>query len=396
MSITQTAFTAKTLHGLEDLLVEELTALGAKEVEKSFRVVYFKGDQALLYRANLQLRTALRILLPIYKFDAFNERQLYDQVKEVDWSTYTSSNDTIAVDTTVHSDYFQHSHYISLKTKDAIVDQFREKTGKRPSVDINDPSLRIHVHIHKEKCTISLDSSGQSLHKRSYRVSHHQAPLNEVLAAGMVLLTGWRGERPFFNPMSGSATLLIEAAMIAQNIAPNLLRENFGFQNWRDFDFKLWRQIREEAREQQTPCTVPLIGCDVNKNVVKESWLNINKIGFEDLLKVKRSAFEDYENEMEGGVMVMNPPYGLRMEKEDIEAFYKAIGDKLKADFSGFDAWILSANKEALKSVGLRPSRKIELYNGQLPCKFQKYEMYRGSKKAKHQVKPDTEPNTTA
>lgn len=387
MSILQTAFTAKTLHGLEDLLVEELTNLGAQDVQKGFRAVYFKGDKALLYRANLQLRTALRILCPIYKFQAFNERQLYKHIQEVDWSQYTSVRDTIAIDATVHSDYFQHSHYISLKTKDAIVDQFRASTGKRPSIDIDDPSLRIHVHIQQEKCTLSLDSSGQSLHKRGYRIGRHQAPLNEVLAAGMILLTGWRGERPFFNPMSGSATLLIEAAMIAQNMSPNLLRKNFGFENWRDFDFTLWQRIQQEALNQQTFCTVPLIGCEVNKKVVKESWLNINKINFDELIKIKRGAFEDFKNEMEGGLMVMNPPYGLRMDKEDIAAFYKAIGDKLKADFSGFDAWIISANKEALKSVGLRPSRKIELYNGQLPCKFQKYEMYRGSKKAKYQNK---------
>jgi len=380
--------TVKTLPGLEDILVEELTQLNAQNIQKGSRVVSFEGNQALLYRANLHLRTALRILKPIHKFTATNEDQLYKGVQEVDWSAYTSVKDTIAIDSTAaHSDFFNNDYYTSLKSKDAIVDQFRDKTGLRPSVDTEDPSLRINLHIHQDQCTLSLDSSGQSLHKRSYRLNHHQAPLNEVLAAGMILLTGWHGQCDFINPMSGSATLLIEAAMIAQNIPPNLLRESFGFEYWRDFDADLWESIRQASYDQRKEFPHQLIGCDVNKKVIRSAWDNIEHIGFKDLIQLKHKPFEDFENTSTEATIVINPPYGMRMDKDDIEDFYTMMGDKLKQDFQGCDAWILSANKDAMKSVGLRPSRKIALFNGSLPCKYHKYEMYRGSKKGKYMVK---------
>ncbi|MCP3928142.1 MAG: class I SAM-dependent RNA methyltransferase [Bacteroidetes bacterium] len=374
---------AKTQHGLEDILANEIRDLGAEKVKVLKRAVEFEGDQRMLYRANLELRTAIRILIPIYHFGAKHENELYKKIRQVDWSQYMDVDDTLSIGAVTHSNIFKHSQFAALKTKDAIVDQFRQNTGRRPNVDINYPTLRLHLHIHEKDCTISLDSSGDSLHKRGYRADAVEAPLNEVLAAGMILLSGWKGDRPFIDPMCGSGTLPIEAALIAHNIPPNYYRKRFGFQRWKDFDRNLWDEIMEQAKENIKDTSCEIYGFDKDFKAAKISQHNIFGAHLEGKINVSRQRFERLEPPVENGFMMMNPPYDVRLTDDNILDFYKMIGDRLKQHFNGYEAWILSGNLEAIKHIGLRPSRKISLYNGALECKFQKFELYAGSKKSK-------------
>ena len=375
-------FIATTLFGLEQVLAAELEELGALNVEARNRAVAFEGDKKLIYQANLQLRTALRILKPLHRFKARNEHELYRGVQQIEWHRHLGNDDTLAVDAAVGSDFFNHSQYVALKTKDAIVDQFRERTGERPSVETERPTLRINVHIQQDEVNISLDSSGDPLYKRGYRVLTGLAPLNEVLAAGMIKLSGWKANRPFIDPMCGSGTLLIEAAMIALNIAPGLHREHFGFETWRDFDSQLWEQVREEAIAQIVEFNHPIIGSDASYKSVVMAQRNLEAAQVEEYVQVFEKRFEDQEPPPGPGILMINPPYGERLEADsDIVAFYKTIGDRLKQAYTGYDAWILTSNLEALKHLGLRPSRKIPLYNGPLECRFAKFELYRGTKK---------------
>lgn len=375
---------AKTHFGLEEVLAEELRKLGAEEVEVLNRAVAFSGDKTLMYKANLCLRTALRILVPIHKFKAHNEETLYQGVQEVDWSNYLEVDDTLAIDTAVSSDFFNHSQYVALKAKDAIVDQFRERTGQRPSVDLNRPTVRLNLHVFKDECTLSLDSSGESLHKRGYRQDTNIAPLNEVLAAGLVLLSGWDGKSNFIDPMCGSGTILIEAAMYAINMPPGIHRISFGFMEWKDYDKALWEKIVEEAKGKiDQEYAYKIVGSDLSRKTADIAKANIEFAGLDEDIRISVAPFEEKEPPKGGGIMICNPPYGERLQKSDIDAFYKMIGDQLKKAYAGYDCWILSSNMGALKQVGLRPSRKITLYNGSLECRFLKYSMYEGSKKAK-------------
>jgi putative N6-adenine-specific DNA methylase len=369
---------ATTFNGLEAVLAEELRSLGAGSIRPLRRAVTFTGDTSLLYRANLWLRTALRIVKSIHTFTARDEQGLYRGVQQVDWSSLMGVDDTLAVACTASSTYFTHSKYAALKTKDAIVDQFRSRSGRRPSVDVNDPTLRISLHIHADHCTLSLDSSGDSLHRRGYRLSQTEAPLNEVVAAGMVLMTGWRGERPFVDPMCGSGTLPLEAAMIAANVAPGLLRSSFAFARWKDFDDALWRGALYDARLCRKPGSVPIFGFDNSAHALGAAAENCQRAGLTDVVRFGKAAFEELEAPAPNGILVMNPPYGERMAVDDMQAFGRMIGTRFKRAFAGYQAWVISANPELFSHVGLKASRNFKLENGGLECRFCGYQMYAG------------------
>ncbi len=375
---------AKTLYGFEDLLEKELRNLGAMDVKKGVRNVTFVGDKGFMYKANLALRTAIKILKPIRSFKVFTEEDLYNKIRTIDWSDYLSANQTLAIDSTVHSKVFTHSKFIALKTKDAIVDQFREKTGHRPSIDLDYPDLRINIHIEDKYCTVSLDSSGQSLHKRGYRSATNLAPINEVLAAGMLLLSGWDGRSDFLDPMCGSGTILVEAAMIACNIPPNLNKKEFGFEKWKDWDVELFEKIEESLLNRIRGFEYKIIGYDKASSAVYKALENVKNANLSDFIEIEQCDFFRTEKPVNGPLhMVFNPPYGERLELLNLEKFYEDIGNTLKRNYHGTQAWFIVSNLEAIKNVGLRPSKKIKLYNGKLESRFLKYEIYEGSKKAK-------------
>lgn len=381
---------ATTLFGLEEVLMAELLKLGARDIEKLPRAVAFKGDKGFMYKANYCLRTATRVLKPIHTFTVRNEEELYTKIKKIEWENYMHEMDTLAVDTSLRTDFFKHSQFVSQKTKDAIVDRFRENTGKRPSVDLDRPWLRVNIHIHDMDCTVSLDSSGSSLHKRGYRDKTNLAPLNEVLAAGLIALTGWDKRSTFVDPMCGSGTIVTEAALLAGNIPAGYYRKEYGFQTWKDYDDNLWELIQESALKKITNEDITVYGSDISPNVTKMAKQNVKEAKVEDMVSISNSSFEDLvKPESAGrGVIVMNPPYGERMDKDDIDVLYKSIGDTLKKNWSGYDAWIITSNMEAAKQIGLRPSRRISVFNGGLECKFFKFEMYDGTKKV-HKLDKD-------
>lgn len=375
---------AKTLYGFEELLEKELTQLGAMHVKKGVRVVEFVGDQGFMYKANLALRTAIKILKPIKTFRVNNEKDLYDNIKNMPWENYLKPTGSLAVDATIHSDLFTHSLFIAQKTKDAIVDRFRDNTGQRPNVDLKFPDLKINVRIDRKECTISLDSSGESLHKRGYKLATNIAPINEVLAAGLIMLSGWDGQSDFMDPMCGSGTIPIEAAMIACNIPPNLMRKEFAFERWQDWDVDLFEKIEESLLKKTRDFHHQIIGYDKAPSAVRKAQENVANAQLDDFITIKH---EDFFKTQKGGQeklhMVFNPPYGERLDI-DMEKLYSDIGDTLKQNYPGTDAWFITSNLDALKHVGLRPSRKIQLYNAKLESRLVKYVMYEGSKKGKY------------
>ncbi len=372
---------AKTQYGLEGVLAAELRALGALEVEEHNRAVSFMGDKAVMYKANLCLRTALKVLVPIKKFNARNEQQLYDEIRKIDWSEYLEKDGTLAVHASIKGDFFNHSQYVSLKTKDAIADQFRDKTGVRPSVDLERPDLSIDIHINRDEVTVSLDSSAESLHRRGYRGENTLAPINEVTAAGMILLTGWNGKGNFMDAMCGSGTLLIEAGMIARNFPANRLRKQFGFERWKDFDAAAWKKVKQDSEDAIVEGEATIIGSDKTYKAIEIARENITRAGLDEDIRVSNKQFSEVKVPEGGGLLVMNPPYGERLPVEEIDSFYKAMGDKMKKDFEGYDVWILSSNIAAMKKVGLAASKRITLYNGALECRYHKFEIYKGTRR---------------
>lgn len=375
-------FIAKTFAGVEEVLCEELTAIGAENVRTLVRAVEFEGDLEVLYKANLHCRTALRILKPYKTFEAANENMLYHEMQNIDWSEHFSLDQTFAINATLNQSTLNHSQYAALKAKDAIVDQFREKTGDRPNVDIDEPDLRIHLHIYRDQCTLSFDASGDSLHKRGYRDYTNQAPMNEALAAALLIISGWDKKTPFADFMCGSGTLLIEAGMMARNIAPNKLRKRFGFESWNDFDAALWKKVKQDAvaAEIETP-GLKIYGGDISGVVLDKARQNIENAGLRDLIQLKKTPFERFTPVGETGTMITNPPYGLRIEPADIMSMYQSMGDVMKQKFKGWTCWIFTGNLEVAKFIGLRPTRKILLYNGPLECRFLKFQIYDGTKK---------------
>lgn len=382
MMETNFSMVAQTLFGLEDILVEELKTLGATSIEKLNRAVSFKGDLRLMYQANLCLRTALRVLVPIHTFEIRNERDLYSQINAMKWEDHMGVDDTLAVRCLLDTDLFTHSQFLEQKTKDAIVDRFREKYGRRPSVDLERPTLRINIFIGRDNCIVSLDSSCESLHKRGYRDKTNLAPINEVLAAGLVLLTGWDKVSNFIDPMCGSGTLLIEAALIAKNIPAGSYREYFGFENWKNYDQDLWESVYDEAMENVTDNNPLIMGSDISPNVARKAIINVNEANLKHSIKIESGAFEDLPTPEGTGIIIMNPPYGERMDKdEDLNALYKSIGDTLKKKWAGYQAWVITSNFEAAKYIRLDPKPKIKLFNGALECRFMRYELYNGTRR---------------
>ena len=376
--------TAKTFFGFEEMLAKELNNLGAQRVEIGTRVVSFYGDKGFMYKANLALRTAIKILKPIKTFKAINDKALYDGIRTIDWSDYLTEHNTFLVETTMHSENFNHSQFVALKTKDAIVDQFRELNGKRPSIDKDFPDLQIHVHIDRDTVTVSLDSSGASLHHRGYRTATNIAPINEVLAAGMLILSGWDGTTHLLDLMCGSGTILAEAAMIACNIPANINRKEFGFEKWKDWDAELFDAILESLLKKTREFHYTIKGYDKAPSAVAKAKDNIRNANLEEYITITNENFFDSKKETDGPLqMVFNPPYGERLDI-DMERFYREIGDTLKQSYPNTNSWFITANLEALKFVSLRPSRKIKLFNGKLETRFVKYEMYEGSKKGKY------------
>ncbi len=372
----------KTMHGLEEILAEEIKEIGGNEINILKRSVSCEGNLEFLYKANLHLRTALKVLVPIYHFKAENEQQLYDEVYKYDWSKYLNNSQTFAIDNTIFSKFFRHTQFAALKTKDAIVDQFRNKTGIRPSVDIKKPDIQFDLHAYQDQFTISLDSSGDTLNKRGYHEPGHKAPMNEVLAAGLLKLAGWNKDIPLVDPMCGSGTILFEAALMGMNIAPQLYRNDFGFKNWSSFDPVIWNRVKAEAQAAIRKTNLELSGGDIDFTAIRLAEKTINKLKMRDAITVRRISLEKNIPKTPSGMIVTNPPYGERIG-ENVNDLYKLIGDTLKNHYTGFDAWIISSNMEAFKQVHLKASKKIVLFNGALECKFQKYEMYQGSKDAK-------------
>ncbi|MDT7829933.1 THUMP domain-containing protein [Pricia sp. S334] len=375
---------AKTMFGFEEILAKEIRNLGCANVTEGIRSVTFEGDTGFMYKANLCLRTAIKIIKPIHSFSVRNEDELYKKIYTMDWSELLSIDTTFAIDATVNSDNFTHSLYVSQKVKDAIVDKFREMDGSRPDVDVKSPDVRINVHINKQLCTVSLDSSGRSLHHRGYRTATNIAPINEVLAAGLLLFSGWDGQCDFLDPMCGSGTILTEAAMIACNIPANINRKGFAFEKWHDFDQDLYDKIVEVSLNKAREFHHKIVGYDKAPSAVRKAQDNIENANLSEYISIERKNFFNTEKFTENKLhMVFNPPYGERLNL-DMEEFYAAIGDTLKQNYPGTEAWFITSNLEALKYVGLCTSRRIKVYNSHLESRLVKYVMYEGSKKAKH------------
>ena len=375
---------AKTLFGFEEILAKELRNLGAVNVKEGVRCVFFEGDKGFMYKANLCLRTAIKIIKPVKSFQVYNEQDLYRKIYAIDWGEYLTTDTTFAIDTTIKSDMFTHSLYVSQKVKDAIVDKFRDTEGERPSVDVKFPDMRFNIHIQNETCNVAIDTSGRSLHQRGYRTATNIAPINEVLAAGCLLLSGWDGQCNFIDPMCGSGTFLTEAAMIACNIPANINRKEFAFEKWSDFDEDLFEKIVDSSLSKTRDFKFEIKGFDKAPSAVKKAIDNVENANLTDYISVERKNFFETEKETEGQLhMVFNPPYGERLNIE-MEEFYASIGDTLKKNYPGTDSWFITSNLEALKYVGLRPSRKIKVFNSHLESRLVKYVMYEGSKKAKY------------
>ncbi|HZK07644.1 MAG TPA: THUMP domain-containing protein [Bacteroidales bacterium] len=372
----------KTHAGLEQLLADEVTAAGGREVQLLVRAVRCQADTATMYRINYTCRTALRVLRLITEFQANDENELYREIYKLDWPDIFPVEGTFAVNANVSRSEMTHAQYVALKVKDAVVDKFREVKGSRPNVDTDDPDMRIHIHISGSQGTVLLDSSGDSLHKRGYRRGQGLAPINEVLAAGMVLLSGWDAATDLLDPMCGTGTILSEAAMIAQKMPSGYFRKKFGFMSWPDYQPELWAQIVEVENARIQPAQCRLFGADVNQRVLAQADEVFKNTGFDKIIVLKQVAFEDSSPPSDKpGMIITNPPYGERIQKSDLNDFYRMIGDVLKKNFAGYTAWLITSDFGALKSVGLRTSRKIILFNGPLECRYVQYQMYRGSRK---------------
>jgi putative N6-adenine-specific DNA methylase len=380
---------AKTFKGLEQVLATELVQLGANNVQIERRAVSFTGDLRMLYTANMCLRTASRVLVPIASFKAQKADTIYEQVKAIDWTQYMTVKTTFQIDATVYSDYFRHSQFVTYRVKDAIVDYWMEHEGQRPNVRLEGADLYLNVHIAGDRVTLSLDSSGESLHKRGYRVANTQAPINEALAAGMLLLAGWNGQSDFYDPMCGSGTLLIEAALIARNIAPGVYRQGFAFEKWANFDVDLWEEVyNDDSRERDFKHKI--YGSDAGFYAAQVAQKNIQSAGLQRDIEVRQVRVQELKAEngklggcnVDGALVMINPPYGERLSQDkDVLRLYQDMGTALKHQFSGATAWVISSNEEALKCIGLRPAKKIHLVNGDLECLFNKYELFKGDRK---------------
>ena len=376
----QYQFIAKTLAGLEEALAQELLSLGVQEVKPVIRGVSFSGDKALMYKVNYQSRLAIRVLMSIQSFPVRNERDLYQSIYRIAWENYMDSSGTLAVDAVTQHPKMTHSLFIAQLAKDAVVDRFRNQEGNRPSVDLDAPDLRIHVHLDQTGASISLDSSDIPLFKRGYRVGAMEAPINEVLAAGLLELSGWDGKTPLFDPMCGSGTFLIEAAMKATKTPAGKFRNEFGFMKWKDFDAQLWNKVKNDAETQIIPLEVEIRGNDISRKAISMARRNLQAAGFSENIHTEWQDFFELTNNFSGFV-ITNPPYDERMKLSDFETFYKNIGSTLKHICTNSEVWIIVSSPDAMNAIGLHPSRKIKVFNGSIECRFLKYTVYQGSKK---------------
>ncbi|KFF03599.1 THUMP domain-containing class I SAM-dependent RNA methyltransferase [Chryseobacterium luteum] len=377
----------KTFFGLEQILAEEIKKLGGKNVEIKNRAVNCEGDLGFLYKINYSARTALKILIPVFEFKAFNQHQFYNKLSAIAWEEYMDVDQSFAIDSTVNSETFKHSQFVTLKMKDAIVDYFQDKFKRRPDVETKSPDIKFHLHIDRELVTISLDSSGDPLFKRGYRKEQGEAPINEVLASGMLQLAGWDGKGNFLDPMCGSGTLLIEAAMIAMDLPAQIFRRRFAFQNWANYDADLFAKIKEVRVNRVRELTGKIVGYDIDNRMLNAARTNIEAAEMEDVIQLKTQDFFESKKELFPLLMVFNPPYDERISIND-DDFYKKIGDTFKTNYPNTLAWLISSDLEAVKKIGLRPSRKIKLFNGKLETRFLQYEMYEGTKKL-HKIEKD-------
>lgn len=375
---------AKTIYGLENILAKELADLGAVDIKTENRVVTFFGDKELLYKANVHLRTASRILVPLSSFTIASKDDYYENVRDINWLDLFSNDQTFAIDSLVNfSRVFDNSMYAGQLAKDAIVDQFRAETGSRPSVDTDDPDIQINIHVNKNIITVSLDSSGIPLHKRGYRQEQSKAPMNENLAAGLLLIAGYNGDCPFVDPMCGSGTIPLEAAMIALNMAPSLYRKRFAFMKWNNYDRDLFGSVIADAKDSmKSDLKFPIFGSDKDKYVIEKAINNAKRLHLDDKVVFEKVRFENQFPPEPPGMLLTNPPYGERLDVQAIDALYSMIGDSLKQNFAGYDAYIFSGNLGAVKHVGLKPSMKLKMFNGPIECRLLRYEMYQGSKKS--------------
>ena len=369
---------ATVARSLETIAAQELERLGAKKVRPDFTGVHFQGDRALLYRVNLWARTIFRVLMPIREVKCYNAEQLYRSVQKIDWEEYIQPDNTLAVKCTGSNRNLNHTHFSALQIKKAIVDQQRRKTGRRSSVDLENPDLLINAHIFQNRCILSLDSSGASLHRRGYRPAMGLAPLKETLAAALLEMAEWNPNLPFLDPLCGSGTLPIEAALKGLNIAPGLYRKRFGFESWRDFDQSLWQKILKEAKDSQlSELKAPIVGSDRDPNILDQARTNANFCGIEHQIKFFQKELSQIESPADCGIIICNPPYGKRIgDAQELGALYQLLGDIFKQRFKGWTAYVLTGNKELAKQIGLRASRRIPVYNGSLPCTLLKYELY--------------------
>lgn len=370
----------KTFFGLEEILAEEVKKLGGRNVEIKNRAVNCIGDLGFLYKVNYSARMAVKVLVPVFTFKAFKENQFYERLLKFEWDQLMDVNQSFAIDATVYSETFKHSQFMSLKMKDAIADYFRNKYKKRPNVEPKNPDIQFHLHIDRELVTISMDSSGEPLFKRGYRKEQGEAPINEVLASGMLQIAGWDGKGNFLDPMCGSGTILIEAAMIAMDLPAQIFRKNFAFQNWKNYDDQLFKTIKEFRINRVKEFTGKIIGYDIDARMLNAARINIEAAEMEDVIEVKKQNFFETKKEHFPLLMVFNPPYDERITIND-DDFYKKVGDTFKTAYPNTLAWLISSDLEAVKKIGLRPSRKVKLFNGKLETRFLQYEMYEGTKK---------------
>ncbi|MBR1889545.1 MAG: methyltransferase [Alloprevotella sp.] len=368
---------AKTFHGLEEVLAQEITELGANNIEIGHRMVRFSGDKEVLYRANFCLRTAVRILKPIKRFEAHNPDEVYAALADFPWESILSLEQTFAVNSVINSSEFNHTKFVAYKVKDAIVDYFREKYGKRPNISVTNPQIRLDIHITGTDCTLCLDSSGESLHIRGYRSATVEAPINEVLAAGMIKLSGWKADTDFIDPFCGSGTIAIEAALIARNIYPGLFRAHYAFENWPDFDKDLLQRIYDDDSAERS-FDHHIYAYDINIPALKAAEENAHNAGVAELITFKQQDIRAFTQPANKSIMITNPPYGERLHEGDTLGLYNALGERLKKQFKGNEAWIICSRKELFDNLGLRPSVKIELNNGSLPCELRRYQLFDG------------------
>jgi putative N6-adenine-specific DNA methylase len=374
-------FVAKTLYGLEKVLADELVDIGAEDIQIANRAVLFKGDKTLLYKVNYCVRTALSILMTVAEFRIRSKNDLYDSGLKVDWGKFMDTDDTFSIVSVINSPHFSHSGYAGLLLKDALADYFRAKTGRRPSVDTTDPRIVINLHISNDLVTISIDSSVVPLFKRGYRQDQTAAPLNEVLAAGILLLSGWKASAKLTDPMCGSGTIPIEAGLIACKIPPGKFRKFFGFQRWKDFDEELFEKMKWESDSLIVPSTVKIFGSDISEQALEMAKANVSRAGLTDVISLEVSDLKDLKNTDDQSFMFLNPPYGQRLQPDEIDGLYSMIGSTLKHNFPGTTVWLITSNKESLKNIGLKPKEKHTLFNGALECILLKYDMYQGTKK---------------